>query len=257
MKPELRGPDFRISEVLHDAWAFDPKLWTAGRMGVAEDFGPAVTLLFELLLERRVAFAVVGGMAMLKHLEGRNTKDLDLLMATWDLEALPELEVEARGDPFVRGHFAALSVDLLLTSDPLFAKVLRSHVTPQEFKDLPGRPIPCATVEGLLLLKLYALPALYRQGQYLRIGLYENDIASLLHVYRPEIEPLLAELGEHLSAADLAEVRKLVPEFQRRFERRFERPPDEVSEGRPDPADPIDSDHDAASAGPPGPGELR
>lgn len=243
MKPELRGPDFRISEVLHDAWAYDPKLWTRDRMGVAEDFAPAVTLLFELLLERRSAFAVAGGMAMLKYFEGRNTKDLDLLMASWDLlegGALPELEIRERGDHFVRGRFAEVSLDLLLTSDPLFAKVLRSYVAPQEFKDLPGRPIPCATVEGLLLLKLYALPSLYRQGQFLRIGLYENDIASLLHVYQPEIAPLLAELGEHLSASDLAEVRKLVPELGRRFERRFERPPEEVSEGGPGSADPVD-----------------
>ena len=74
MKPEPRGRDFRIGDVLHDAWAFDPKLWRGGRMGVAEDFSPAVALLLELLAERRVEYALAGGMAMLKVLEGRNTK---------------------------------------------------------------------------------------------------------------------------------------------------------------------------------------
>jgi hypothetical protein len=230
MQPEPRGRDFRIGDVLHDAWAFDPKLWRGSRMGVAEDFSPAVALLFELLAARRVEYAVAGGMAMLKFLEGRNTKDLDLLMTPRGLEALPEIEVRARDGHFVRGSFAEVSVDLLPTSDPLFANVLRSHVAPQRFDDLPRQPVPCATVEGLLLLKLYALPSLYRQGELLRVGLYENDVASLLHVYRPEIEPVIEELAEHLTASDLGEVRRLVPELRRRFERRFSRTSDEVSE---------------------------
>jgi len=221
MKPELRGKDFRIGDVLHDAWAFDPKLWRGDRMGVAEDFGPAVTLLLELLAERHIAYALVGGMAMLKYLEGRNTKDVDLIVAPSFLDDLPEIEVKARGDHFVRARFAELRLDLLLTTDPLFAKVMRSYTITHHFDDLPRQPVPCATVEGLLLLKLYALPSLDRQGDFIRVGLYENDAATLMHAYRPPIEPLLAELGEHLSASDLAAVRALVPELQRRFEPRF------------------------------------
>ena len=126
MKPELRGKDFRIGDVLHDAWAFDPKLWRGDQMGVAEDFGPAVTLLLELLSERRVAYALVGGMAMLKYFEGRNTKDVDIIVAPSCLEDLPEIEVTARGEHFARARFAEVRLDLLLTTDPLFAKVLRS-----------------------------------------------------------------------------------------------------------------------------------
>jgi len=221
MKPELRGRDFRIGDVLHDAWAFDPKLWRGDRMGVAEDFGPAVTLLLELLAERRVAYALVGGMAMLKYFEGRNTKDVDLIVAPSGLEDLPEIEVKARGEHFVRARFAEVRLDLLLTTEPLFAKVLQSYTIAHHFEDLPQQPVPCATVEGLLLLELYALPSLYRQGNFVRVGLFENDAASLLHAYRPRIEPLLAELGEHLNAADLAAVRTLVAELQRRFEPRF------------------------------------
>ena len=94
MKPELRGHDFRIGDVLHDAWAFDPKLWRGSQMGVAE-------------------------------------------------------------------------------------------------------------------------------GELVRIGLFEHDAATLLHAYQPQIEPLLAELGEHLSDSDLAAARTLVAQLQRRFEPRF------------------------------------
>src|ERR1700730_15466005 len=219
MKPEPRGPDFRIGDVLHDAWAFDPKLWRGNQMGVAEDFGPAVTLLLELLSERHVAYALVGGMAMLKYFEGRNTKDVDLIVEPSCLDTLPEIVVRARGEHFVRARFAEVSLDLLLTTDPLFAKVLRSYTTTQHFADLPQQPVPCATVEGLLLLKLYALPSLYRQGDFVRIGLFENDVATLLHAYRPQTEPLLTELGEHLSEADLTGVRRLLGELERRFDR--------------------------------------
>jgi hypothetical protein len=221
MKPEPRGQDFRIGDVLHDAWAFDPKRWRGDRMGVAEDFGPAVSLLLELLATRRIAYAVVGGVAMLKYFEGRNTKDLDLIVTPSFLDAMPEVLAKSRSGHFARARFAEVSLDLLFTTDPLFARVLRSFTTSQHFDDLPGQAVPCATVEGLLLLKLYALPSLYRQGELLRIGLYENDVASLLHVYQPRVEPLLAALGEHLSAADLAEMRALIPELERRFERRF------------------------------------
>jgi hypothetical protein len=226
MKPEPRGPNFRIADVLYDAWAYDPKLWRPGRMGVAEDFGPAVTLLLELLMQRRISYAVVGGMAMLKYFEGRNTKDVDLLMAVEDLDSMPEIDIRSRGEHFIRGRFAEVSLDLLLTTNPLFDKVLRSYTTFKDYDDLPGQPIPCATVEGLLLLKLYSLPSLYRQGQYLRIGVYENDVASLLHVYRPAVEPLLAELAEHLTTSDLEELKRLVPELQQRLDRkRFDQDP--------------------------------
>jgi hypothetical protein len=54
--------------------------------------------------------------------------------------------------------------------------------------------------------------------------LYENDVATLLHVYRPQTEPLLTELREHLSESELNEVRKLVTDLQRRFDRRFDPP---------------------------------
>lgn len=47
----------------------------------------------------------------------------------------------------------------------------------QQFGD---RSIRCATIEGLIILKLYALPSLYRQGNFDRLSLYENDIPQLL-----------------------------------------------------------------------------
>ena len=227
MKPVPSSRQVRIGEVLHDALAFDPKTWREGQMGVAEDLTPAVQLLFDLLAERRIEYALAGGLAVLHYLEGRNTKDIDLLMAPSGLDALPEIVVTSRHDPFANTLFAGVRLDLLLTTDPLFAKVLHAYTS---MEHVDNRPIPCATVEGLLLLKLYALPALYRHGDFVRVGLYENDVATLLHAYRPALEPVLMELGRHLSASDLAAVKAVLPDLQRRF--RYLRP-DQISEDTP------------------------
>jgi hypothetical protein len=81
------------------------------------------------------------------------------------------------------------------------------------------REITTATVEGLLLLKLYALPSLYRQGNFARVGLYENDVATLLYYYQPDQEAILRELASHLSASDLAEVRGILAEIGQRIQR--------------------------------------
>lgn len=86
----------------------------------------------------------------------------------------------------------------------------------QQFVD---HEIPCATVEGLILLKLYALPSLYHQGNFARVGLYENDVATLIHAYRPQLDSLLEELSQHLSESDLVHVKKIVAEVQARLDR--------------------------------------
>jgi hypothetical protein len=175
-----------------------------------------VDRLFTLLEESRTDDLLAGALAFLKYVEGRNTELLEFLLPPASLEKLPEIRIGKRDDDFARGFFDGLQIDLLLTSNPLFEKVRRRYATTQRFVE---REIPCATVEGLLLLKLYALPSLYRQGNFARVALYEGDIATLVHDYRPPVEPLFEELKEHLSATDLASLRKIVGEIQERIER--------------------------------------
>jgi hypothetical protein len=107
-------------------------------------------------------------------------------------------------------------IDLLLTRNPLFLRVQQGYAVTQQFLE---RAIPCATVEGLLLLKMYALHSLYRQGSFARVSICENDIATLMHDYRPKIEALLAELAPHLRQSDRAAVRQIIGEIRRRIER--------------------------------------
>jgi len=153
---------------------------------------------------------------LLQYVEGRNTEDIDLIMAVSALERLPELHVETRDADFARGRFGDLKVDVLLTSNPLFDEARKRYTTMQRFVE---QDIPCATVEGLILLKLYALPSLYRQGNFTRVGLYENDVATLLHAHHPPIEPLLAELSRYLSESDNTQVNQIVNDIQKRISR--------------------------------------
>ncbi len=175
--------------------------------------------LFALLEERRVDYLLVGGIALLLYVEGRNTDDLDLIVALSSLEALPELVIDEQDADFARGRYEGLRLDLLLTTNPVFEKVRARYCT---VRQVAGREVRCATVEGLVLLKLYALPSLYRQGNFARVGLYENDLATLLEAYRPRLDPLLAELEAHLLPTDLAAVRKVLAEIEERIAR-FER----------------------------------
>jgi len=175
-----------------------------------------VERLFAVLRERKIDYVLVGGVAMLQYIEGRNTEDIDLIMALPSLQRLPEIEIVSQDRDFARGKFGALQIDILLASNPLFDKVRRSYTATRHFAE---QDIPCATVEGLLLLKLYALPSLYRQGNFARVGIYENDIATLLHDYRPPLNPLFDELARHLSDTDLAAVREVVDAIEQRIQR--------------------------------------
>ena len=202
-----------IGAVVRNAVVFKP----GNHHSVNSDFLiETVASFFSLLRERQIEYVLVGGIALLQYIEGRNTEDIDLIMAVSSLERMPELLVETRDEDFARGKFGELKVDVLLTSNALFDQVRKRYTTTQRFVE---QDIPCATVEGLILLKLYALPSLYRQGNFTRVGLYENDVATLLHAYNPPVEPLLDELALYLSESDTTQVKQIVNEIRQRISR--------------------------------------
>jgi hypothetical protein len=212
-------PRVHIGEVVRNAVLFKPGNHQKGLVN-SDVLIETVARFFSLLRERQIEYVLVGGIALLQYVEGRNTEDIDLIMAVSALERLPELHVETRDADFARGKFSDLKVDVLLTSNPLFDEVRKRYTTMQHFVE---QDIPCATVEGLILLKLYALPSLYRQGNFTRVGLYENDVATLLHAHNPPIEPLLAELFLYLSDSDMKQVKQIANEIQQRISRFEER----------------------------------
>jgi hypothetical protein len=132
------------------------------------------------------------------------------------LEKLPELKIVSKDMYFVRAEYNGLQIDVLLTQNPLFKRVQSNYSETQHFLD---RDISIATVEGLLLLKLYALPSLYRQGNFARVGIYENDIATLFHYYQPDVSMLLAEIAKYVNESDLSEIKSVVADIQNRIKR--------------------------------------
>jgi hypothetical protein len=165
----------------------------------------AVDRIFELLQERGIEHLLVGGAALLYYVDGRSTEKIGLIVAASSLDQIPEIR-----------DFEGLQIDLLLTSNPLFEEVRRRYATRQRFAE---REIPCATPEGLVLLKLYALPSLYRQGNLARVALCETDILMLLDRHKVDVEPLFAELEAHLSPTDLTSLRGITDEIRQHIER--------------------------------------
>jgi len=205
----------QIGAVIRNAVVFNIKNWLGGMMN-SDSLIQSVQDFFTLLEQRKIDYVLAGGIAILHYIEGRNTQDLDILMAVSSLEKLPELKVSSQGMYFVRASYNELQIDILLTQNPLFKKVHSQYSKVERFLD---RNIPLATVEGLLLLKLYALPSLYRQGNFARVGIYENDIATLLHDYHPDVTPLLGELSQYVNESDLAEIKGVVADIQKRIKR--------------------------------------
>ncbi len=217
MKTASNNKLIDIGEVIQNGVVFNLRNWQDASVDM-QNVPQTVERLFKLLDERRIDYVLVGGVAMLQYVEGRNTQDIDLIVAPEALNQLSEIEITGRQDTFARGIFSGLRVDFLLTNHKLFDEVRQKHSSIQPFQN---RNIRCATVEGMLLLKLYALPSLYRQGQFARVGLYENDIATLMQAYSPPMEPLLTLLSPHLSSGDLQSVQDILREIQERI-RRFD-----------------------------------
>jgi hypothetical protein len=201
-----------IGEIVRNA-----RLFRAGRQAMLDDqISRIVDDLFELLAARGVDYLLVGGVALLNYVEGRNTEDIDLILTVADLARLPELNIVDQDANFARASYRGLRVDVLFARNPFFDFVRRTYTAQGQFN---GRPIAVAAPEGLILLKFYALPSLYRQGDFERVALYETDLVMLLHRYPLEAETILGRLGRHLTAADLQSLRDVYTEIEKRIRR--------------------------------------
>ncbi len=147
-----------------------------------------------------IPHVLVGGLALLQYVDGRNTRDIDLILAVQDLPRLPGFVLREKNDWFGTGDCGPLRVDLLFMANPLFAGVAQGHSQPRRFLDTT---LNCATPEGIILLKLFALPSLYRQGSIPRADLYETDILQLLRIDPVTDDALLSQLQPHVSDTDL------------------------------------------------------
>lgn len=85
-------------------------------MAEAADFPlhEQVQRLFTLLNNRGIRYLLVGGVALLRYVDGRNTEDLDLILSVESLKQVPELSIVDQNTNFARARFDGLRVDLLL-----------------------------------------------------------------------------------------------------------------------------------------------
>src|SRR4051812_12217176 len=90
----------QIGSVIRNAVVFNVKNWLGSPDGFqrgdlmnSDSLLQSVQDLFVVLEQRKTDYVLVGGIAVLHYVEGRNTQDLDLLMAFSSLEKLPELKV--------------------------------------------------------------------------------------------------------------------------------------------------------------------
>jgi hypothetical protein len=90
----------QIGNIIRNAVVFNVKNWIGGMMN-SDSLIQSVQDLFSVLEQRKINYVLVGGIALLHYVEGRNTQDLDLLMAFSSLEKLPELKVSSQDTYFV------------------------------------------------------------------------------------------------------------------------------------------------------------
>lgn len=203
-----------IADIIRNGLVFDVKNW--GSTMETGDLLAAIDSLFVTLESRQIQYLLVGGIAMLSYVEGRNTQDINFILSKQSLDNLPELAVIEENRDFIRGHFGALQIDVLLTQNKLFELVNQQYAVEQQFGN---RTIRCVTVEGLIILKFYALPSLYRQGDFDRVSLYENDITQLLLKYSVELKAIFKVLTSHLLQSDVQAIQETARDIQARIER--------------------------------------
>lgn len=224
--PETRT----IGEILRDS--------AAGRLEniLAESRKPydligSAERLFNLLEGRGIEFIVVGGIAMLQYVEGRNTRDVDLIVHPSATHQIPELVVLSEDQDFARADFHGVLLDFLKTSNPVFEEVRSNHSALLRFGN---RDVRVATPFGLFLLKCYALPSLYRQGEFRRADLYEDDLLGLLRGFEIDEEAAFARLAPHMLATDIASIRDIVRDIRSRLAKSFERGRPSIVKPAPD-----------------------
>lgn len=212
---EIKFMTIAIDKILKNGIIFDLKNWD-NLMKNNYDILMIVDSLFNTLEKRKINYLLVGGIALLSYIDGRNTQDINLILSPQDLKMLPEITINDENNNFIRGNFNQLQIDILLTKNKLFHLILKKHITKRQFGE---RVINCVTVEGLIILKLYALPSLYRQGKFDRASIYENDVLLLLLNYSVNLKPILTILKKHLLNSDIEQIQEILLDIEARIKR--------------------------------------
>lgn len=209
-----------IHTILSHGFSANPKNWQFP-MSLPADLSQAIEQLFSRLEETNIAYTLIGGIAMLAYIEGRNTVDIGFIMGRLDADAIG-LVVAQEDQNFARASFQGIQVDLLMSDNPLFHSVQSDHAQAVEFS---GRSVRVATPLGLCILRLSALPSLYQQGQLSRAALYQTDILQLTLEYPVDLRQAVQAIAPYLSATELSLLVSISVDIRHRVQRMRDRNP--------------------------------
>ena len=148
----------------------------------------------------------------------RTTAYYDYIIAKDDIETVEELQKESSDRNFGRYLYQGTRIDALYRDNPIFDYVMTNCL---DSAVIEGRKITRATPESIILLKLYALPSLYQQGQHRRAMTYENDISGLLmQVTDINAERIFKVLVGELLPSQIDELDNILKDCQLRAQRR-------------------------------------
>ena len=150
--------------------------------------------------------------------EARATDDYGAIGQRSDFESLSELSKISSDKNFGRYRHNATIVDALFVENPVFAHALHNY---QANYVIAEKTIRSLTPSGIALLKLYALPSLYLQGQHVRVATYEQDL-EVLFIVDPDIteDQLLKFLSKHLVRSQIAELKNTCEEIRQKLSRK-------------------------------------
>jgi hypothetical protein len=200
-----------IADVVHKGVAFRWKNKNFYDLMNDSQLPQDVNAFLDTLQSAGVDYMIVGGIALLQYIEARNTEVIDVILSLTDSDKIQGLVLEEVNEFSARGKFGLLTVDILRSESPFFRYVQERHGVDGFFLN---RSLHTASAKGLALLKLYALPSLYRQHQHTRVHIYEADLQSLILHGQFKNEELLSELIDFMSPNDIHELSKILVEFE-------------------------------------------
>ncbi len=176
-------------------------------------------MLIALLETKGIDYALVGGVAMMALAPNvRATDDYDFIGRQSDFESISELSKVSSDKNFGRYRHNATIVDALFVENPVFAYALKTY---QADCAIANTTVRSLSPSGIALLKLYALPSLYLQGQHIRVATYEQDL-EVLFIVDPNIDDnaLLNFLSKHLVASQIAELKNTCQDIRQKLARK-------------------------------------
>lgn len=208
-----RTHQLAISQSIYDANAFNIQNWRDG-FPIDYDMLPElVTKFLNLLEEKQVDFAIVGGIAYLAYIQDRNTKDLDILISVKELDKILDyVEVTNKDVNFTNAIFEGMRIDFLKTSNSVFEYVKNHETTRYNFEE---GLYPVATINGLILMRFDAIIDLYQKGRFDKIDRYEWDLSRLTKNFEIDWEHIWKVSRNFFTEGQIAEFQKMVAEWQK------------------------------------------